>query len=482
VVNTQEFTIKKILHMVNSHIETTGARTMAKKILEQEKDEILEVLKDYPEGTSIAVILQKLSQPINQRNLFHRLNLLVSEGKLIAEGKNRGRRYRPNISEPPSIEVIHHESLIPLTPSGEKIRKSILRPVQERKPVGYERDFLESYRPNETRYLTEEQSKKLHALGRTDGDRPAGTYARQVYNRLLIDLSWNSSRLEGNTYTLLETERLINLSASAEGKDIQETQMILNHKQAIEFLVESADEISINKYTILNLHALLSNNLLADPEAGGRVRNIQVGIKDSTYHPLGIPNVIEECFQQVLDTANAIKDPYEQAFFLMVHLPYLQPFEDINKRVSRLAANISLIKQNLSPLSFIDVPQDLYISGLLGVYELNRIELLRDVFIWAYERSSAIYSATKKTLGEPDPFRLQYRSLIYDTIYNVVVNCLNKLEAVNLIKKMSEQLPPKDQAKFIEISENELRGMHGGNIARYRLRPLQYEAWKKNWN
>jgi Fic family protein len=92
-----------------------------------------------------------------------------------------------------------------------------------------------------------------------------------------------------------------------------------------------------------------------------------------------VPDLINECFEQVLDTAKAIQNPFEQAFFLMVHISYLQPFEDVNKRVSRLIANIPLIRLNLSPLSFVDVPQKTYINGLLAVYELNQIDLLRDV-------------------------------------------------------------------------------------------------------
>ena len=112
--------------------------------------------------------------------------------------------------------------------------------------------------------------------------QPAGTYAKQILNRLLIDLSWNSSRLEGNTYSLLDTKRLIDLGEEAEGKERLEAQMILNHKDAIEFLVGTAEEIGFNRYTILNLHALLANNLLADPDAAGRLRRIGVGIERSS--------------------------------------------------------------------------------------------------------------------------------------------------------------------------------------------------------
>jgi hypothetical protein len=116
-----------------------------------------------------------------------------------------------------------------------------------------------------------------------------------------------------------------------------------------------------------------------------------------------------------------------------VHLAYLQGFEDVNKRVSRLAANIPLIRGNLCPLSFVDVPERAYIDGVLGVYELNRIELLRDVFVWAYERSSARYSAVRQSLGEPDPFRLRYRALVAELVAAVVRAGMDKKAATALI-------------------------------------------------
>ena len=97
-----------------------------------------------------------------------------------------------------------------------------------------------------------------------------------------------------------------------------------------------------------------------------------------------MPQLIEERFDALLDTAARIDDPFEQAFFATVQLPYLQPFEDVNKRVSRLAANLPLIRHDLCPISFVDVPARAYIDGLLGVYELNRVELAADVFRWAY--------------------------------------------------------------------------------------------------
>ena len=209
---------------------------------------------------------------------------------------------------------------------------------------------------------------------------------------------------------------------------------------------------------------------------------ILVGIDGTVYHPLEVPQLIDECFQQILDTAAAITDPFEQAFFCMVHLPYLQPFEDVNKRVSRLVANLPLIRENLSPLSFVDVPERAYIDGILGVYELNRTELLCDVFVWAYERSCKRYSAVRQSLGEPDPFRLRYRTLVSEIIVEIVRDGMDKKAAAAFIKQRAiEGVPQEDRARFVEVVETEVMSLHEGNIARYRLRPAQYLTWRKTW-
>ncbi len=166
----------------------------------------------------------------------------------------------------------------------------------------------------------------------------------------------------------------------------------------------------------------------------------------------------------------------------MVHFSYLQPFEDVNKRVARLAANLPFIRENLSPLSFVDVPERAYIDGILGVYELNRIELLRDVFVWAYERSCRRYSAVQQSLGEPDPFRLRYRTLVAEIIAEIVRGSMDKTAAAAFIKRRAvEGVPQEDRARFVEVVETEAMSLHEGNIARYRLRPSQYQTWRKMW-
>ncbi len=459
---------------------------MPKQIPESELDAILQVLAQFPEGvslTGVADALAAASLGLPRRTLQRRLSRLVALNKLTVGGHGRGTRYFLRGVMRQDDDNKDDEDYIKISPEAEAIKRAIRRSIQSRRPVGYRRDFLDAYRPNETHYLPSKIRKQLFDAGNSqDQKQPAGTYAKQIFSRLLIDLTWNSSRLEGNTYSLLETGRLLELGEAAEGKDALEAQMILNHKAAIEFLIESANDIGFHRHGILNLHALLSDNLLSDPRACGRLRSIPVGIAKTTFHPLAVPQLIDECFQQILDTASAIDDPLEQSFFAMVHLPYLQPFEDVNKRVSRLAANIPFIRQNLCPLSFIDVPERAYIDGILGVYELNDITLLREVFIWAYKRSCSMYSAVRQSLGDPDPFRLKNRTLIGKTIADVVRGKMPKTKAITLIKSVaSEQLPASKQSRFVEVVESELLGLHAGNIARYRLGPTEFAEWQLKW-
>ena len=463
---------------------------MAKTLATPEMKAILDIVKQFPQGAGIEDIETRLSSTVTRRTLQRWLQVLIARQRLQKVGEARATRYlspsivEVTVQEPsPAPYIAQADVLIPLSKDGADVERHVRQPLQRRTPVGYQRAFLDDYRPNETFYLPEPVRADLLAHGQAVGaDEPAGTYARQIAHRLLIDLSWNSSRLEGNTYSLLETERLIQEGEAASGKEALEAQMILNHKDALEFLIDAAGEIAFNRYTLLNLHAILADNLLADPSACGRLRSISVGIGHTVFLPLEGPQRIEEYFQQILDTAEAIADPFEQAFFAMVHLPYLQPFEDVNKRVSRLAANIPLIRRNLCPLSFVDVPQQVYVSAMLGIYECNRVALLRDVFVWAYKRSCARYSAVRQSLGEPDPFRLKYRQLIVEAVGDVVRGQMGKAETVSFVQRFAQgRVAQQDRARLVEVIETQLLSLHEGSIARYRLRPSQYQAWQLTW-
>jgi Fic family protein len=462
-----------------------------RRIPEQELETIIAAVAHRPGGVNAREIADALGDKLPFRTLQYRIKLLVDDGRLTKDGEGRWATYRlpavdrrgtliggPAQSERPG------EAAVAVSPAGEGIRAYLLQPATARKPVGYNRSFLDSYRPNESFYLSAAERAYLADVGKPDFEaQPPGTYAKQILNRLLIDLSWNSSRLEGNTYSLLDTRRLIEFGEEAEGRDRLEAQMILNHKDAIEFLVRAAEEIGFNRYTILNLHAILAQNLLPDESAAGRLRRIAVGIEKSAFHPLEVPQLIEECLDQILASAAAIEDPFEQAFFVMVQLPYLQPFDDVNKRVSRLSANIPLIKGNFSPLSFTNVPRDTYTEAVLGVYEMNRVELLRDVFIWAYERSAERYAAVRQSLGEPDPFRLKHRNALRTIVTEIVrAGMGRKSAAAHIASWTRAHIAAPDRERFREIAENELLALHEGNFARYQIRPAEFAQWRGGWN
>jgi DNA-binding Lrp family transcriptional regulator len=456
--------------------------------IRQEQEAIRLALQAFPEGAGIEEIRSSLLEAPALRTLQRRLEKLVDAGAIKISGAKRTAKY--HLAGAKMIEQVQilreSENVyvnIPLSQGSLEILEALSKPYSQRKKVGYNRQFADAYRPNVDYFLSVNERKELAKANDTHEENilPAGTYAKQILQRFLLDLSWNSSRLEGNTYSLLDTERLLSRGEQAAEKSTAEAQMILNHKDAIEFMVAGAAEISYNHYTVQNLHALLSNNLLPDPAAPGRLRTHPVGIKKSAYTPTAIPQLIAEMFDLILAKANAITNPHEQAFFMMVQLPYLQPFEDVNKRLSRIAANISLIQHNLIPISFIGVPDNMYIQGLLGVYELNRIDLLKDVFLWACARSADRYARVRQTLGAPDPLRIRYREALQLLITEIVTGNRSAAEATGIIKNYALQLPPVDQARFIEMIETELLSLHEGNFARYRVRPSEFKRWKELW-
>ena len=432
-------------------------------------------------GLTLAELLARhpdLARRTAQRLIAH----MIVQGQITAVGEGRARRYfEAGIRTDTRLEAGYTDAFprfIPLSADSQDILAYVDQPVEARKPVGYQREFLDTYRPNETWYLSESLRRQLHKMGLTaDVGAPAGTYSRAILNRLLIDLSWASSHLEGNTYSRLDTRELIEHGKAARDKAAIETQMILNHKTAIELLVENIDEAGFDRYTVMNLHSALAENLLPNPADEGRIRQHAVDIGKSVYRPLSTPQQIEDALNTLLDKANRIGDPFEQSFFMMVHLPYLQPFAAINKRTSRLAANLPLFRANLCPLTFLDVPEQAYSRATLGVYELTRVELLRDLYVWAYERSTQEYLAQKQNLAEPDPLRLAWRDLIKQTIREIVLHP-DSDPLTGIRQSVARHVPEHEQPAVQALIVEELKRLHEGVLARYGVRPSEYTTWK----
>lgn len=442
---------------------------------------LLHSLQAAPEGLTSAELLA-LHPGLTRRTVQRWLSDLVAAGQVQAQGEGRARRYLAASDAAADLALDRFPAFIPLSPDSRDVLAYVQQPLAARKPVGYQREFLESYEPNRTCYLPEPLRRQLHRLGRTSqAQAPAGTYSRAILNRLLIDLSWASSHLEGNTYSRLDTRELIEHGKAAQGKAAIETQMILNHKAAIELLVENIDSVGFNRYTVMNLHSALSENLLPNPADEGRIRQHAVDIGQSVYRPLSTPQPIDDLLDQLLDKASRIADPFEQSFFMMVQLPYLQPFADINKRTSRLAANLPLFRANLCPLTFLDVPEAAYSRAILGVYEMTRVELLRDLYVWAYERSTQEYLAIRQELAQPDPLRLAWRDLLKQVVRDVVRHPGE--DPLPRIRQAVASAAPEAERPSVEaLVIEELRRLHEGVLARYGLTPAEFMVWQKRYS
>lgn len=440
-------------------------------------NEFLQSIQASPVGLTLAELLVRHPH-VARRTAQRQISQMIASGQISARGEGRARRYHAVAAIPAVAQGGRFPDFIPLSADSRDIVAYIDQAPEARKPVGYQRDFLESYVPNKTWYLSEPLRRQLRTIGQTpQAEAPAGTYSRAILNRLLIDLSWASSHLEGNTYSRLDTRELIEHGKAARGKAAIETQMILNHKAAIELLVENIDSAEFNRFTLMNLHSALAENLLPNPADEGRIRQHAVDIGKSVYHPLSAPQQIDDLLDLLLAKANQIADPFEQSFFVMVHLPYLQPFADINKRTSRLAANLPLFRANLCPLTFLDVPEDAYSCAILGVYEMTRVELLRDLYVWAYERSTQEYLAIKQELAEPDPVRLAWREFIKQTIHDVVTQP-DREPLATIRQAVIGRIPEGERDSVQALIVEELRRIHEGVLARYGVRPSEFIAWK----
>lgn len=462
-----------------------------------ELDLILDVLRDAKAPLAVSEIADAIrvrhDRVIGPRQVAYRIQRAPA-GLIVRSGERRGARYRLAAGAPPATAARVAERpaddeaalRIPAdfapSPEAAALREFTRQPLSARRPVGYDRDWLFAYEPGRTWYLPPELRAHLCRIGTPPGVRaPAGTFARQILGYLLIDLAWASSHLEGNTYSLLDTRNLIEFGQRAEGTDADEAQMILNHKRAIELLVSGAIGPTVTAFGIRSLHAALASGLLADARDEGRLRESLVGIGGSAYQPSGIPQVIAECFARIAETAARIPDPLEASFFLLVHLPYLQPFVDANKRTSRLAANIPLVAADLSPLSFVGMPTDAYTAGLLAVYELRRIELLREAFTWAYERSCERYVVVERAVPRPDPLRLRYRDALDAVLAETVRGGDAPSRRALREWAATRGIPAADREAFAEKALELLLALNDASALRVGLRPEEFRAWRERF-
>lgn len=445
----------------------TSSGKLTEEALMQAVCELAQIGQEWVSSTQL--VKETGGSPATVKRMLERF---LSANKLVKQGQARATRY--SLAEQAGIPSTA-DTPAPATAGPQWSKRSVellqrlSAPLGTREPVTYRRSFVEDYKPNESALLPAKLSEELAQLGRMHGQQPAGTYARKVLEQLLIDLSWSSSRLEGNTYSLLATEELFK-SGVSDGKI--DAVMLLNHKSAIEFLIDAVPTYGLSIGLVRNLHSVLMRDLLPDVDDLGTIRNKVVNISDTVYVPSQVPTVLEEMLESIISKARLIKNPIEAAFFLWLNLAYLQPFADGNKRVSRLAANIPLMLYNQAPLSFLDVsPQD-YAQAVLGVYEFRDVSIAVDLFDWTYRRSLKKYTVILESMGTPDPVRLRYREMLNEAV-GLVVRDKNTLQATLAVLDLTEASAPGFQA----LLTDELKNLEVFNCARFRLTMTQTASW-----
>jgi len=239
----------------------------------------------------------------------------------------------------------------------------------------FTRDELEKLESLQNRFL--ENIKTLSDL----------QYQKEL-ERLAIDLSWKSSQIEGNTYSLLETERLLKDKQTAEGKTQAEATMLLNHKEALDFILEQSDyldPVQVNR--IEDIHSILVKDL----EVERNIRTHRVGISGTNYKPLDNEYQIREAMQEMCDLVNSKQSIFDKALLLLVLLSYIQAFNDGNKRTARIVSNACLIHNNYCPISFRTIDSVEYKKAMLLFYEQNNISAFKSIFIDQFEFAVKTY-------------------------------------------------------------------------------------------
>lgn len=326
-------------------------------------DRIFEYIKSKQEKVQFKELKNKFDD-INESTLVRNLNKLIKENKLKKEKDWKNIFYF----------IFWKEFIIDY----------LSKPFFEREAKKYNKNFLKNYIPNKTSFLWDRQ---IDILEKLNSQKQLSTYDYKnnikAIENLLIDLSYTSSKLEWNTYSYLDTEVLIKYNEKAEGKTQQEYQMILNHKNVIKYIIENKNKIIFDKKTFFEIHQILWEWLLL-VDYLWNIRKGEVQIWWSPYKPLDNYYLLNEEFELFLEKLNSIKNPFEQALFILVFIPYFQIFMDINKRTSRITCNIPLIKNWLPPLSLLQTKEKDYILAVLAIYELNDISLMRDLFVDNY--------------------------------------------------------------------------------------------------
>jgi hypothetical protein len=339
-------------------------------------DLILHLLSNE-DTLSSSEIYEKINYDKSNRTLVRLLDKLVGKKLIEKTGVNKGTRY--SLSK--SYGILHSIN----------IDEYFAKDIDEREIIEtFNHDLLKKdlYHID---LFTDSELTKLNDLQKTYlrniSELTSEEYSKEV-ERLAIDLSWKSSQIEGNTYSLLETERLLKEKQTASGKSKDEAVMLLNHKDAIDFIVENPEylkELSIRR--IEDIHSLLTKEL----GINRNLRRRRVGITGTNYRPLDNEFQIKEAFGDMCKLINSKENIFEKALIALVLISYIQGFIDGNKRTARITSNAILIANKYCPISFRTVDSIDYKKAMLIFYEKNNITAFKRIFVDQFEFAVKTY-------------------------------------------------------------------------------------------
>lgn len=337
---------------------------------ENREIEIIEFIKNHPKCTS-QEILDGLNLNISVATLRRKLQELVAEDLINAIGELKSRKYEIsngyNIIRP--IEVDHYfEKEIDERIIQDKFNSELISQTLKNISIFTNTDL--------------DQLNNLQEKFKSNSSKLSKSEYKNELERLAINLSWKSSQIEGNTYSLLETERLLKDKETAAGKTKDEATMLLNHKDALDFIIKNPNYINpLNVSSIEDIHSILVKEL----NISRNIRSRRVGISGTNYKPLDNEFQIKEAVESMCTLINSKKNVFEKALLSLVLISYIQPFSDGNKRTARIINNAILINNHFCPISFRTIDSIEYKKAMLVFYEQTNISPFKKVFIGQFE-------------------------------------------------------------------------------------------------
>lgn len=335
--------------------------------INKRQEQILSFFEKNDTPMSVSQIMNDIKSGVQNTariTVIRDLNFLVKNDFLIKIGQGRGVVYQLS-SVYQSKKIIDVDGYFAVDQEKRKGKQKFDFAVFDLLKTIFSKDELD-----ELTRLNKIYQNKLKQLSPTE--------LKKEYERLTIELSWKSSKLEGNTYTLLETDYLLREHKEPKGHSREETTMILNHKKALDFIYSNVK--IFNNFTVAKIedvHYLLTKDL-------GVKRNIRqrlVRITGTAYAPLDNQFQIKEALEKMCVLVNKQKNSFDRAISAMLLIAYIQPFEDGNKRTSRLIGNALLLVGNLCPISFRSVNELEYKKAILLFYEQNNLRYFKELFI-----------------------------------------------------------------------------------------------------